>query len=83
MDLFALMVPLTFDGVKVTPWAMYGMIGVNSWDAMDNGLHMGSYPPTACVLIRWPTTAGRWIPTNPMALRSGPVCPLPSRPLIR
>ena len=21
------------------------MIGVNSWDAMDNGLHMGSYPP--------------------------------------
>jgi hypothetical protein len=45
MDLFALMVPLTFDGVKVTPWAMYGMIGVNSWDAMDNGLHMGSYPP--------------------------------------
>ena len=45
MDLFALMLPLTFEGVKLTPWAMYGMIGVNSWDAMDNGLHMGSYPP--------------------------------------
>ena len=30
MDLFALMVPLTFDGVKVTPWAMYGMGGANS-----------------------------------------------------
>ena len=30
MDLFALMVPLTFDGVKVTPWAMYGMAGANS-----------------------------------------------------
>ena len=45
VDLFALMLPLTFEGVKLTPWAMYGMIGVNSWDAMDNGLHMGSYPP--------------------------------------
>ena len=45
MDLFALMLPLKFDGVELTPWAMYGMIGVNSWDAMDNGLHMGSYPP--------------------------------------
>ena len=30
MDLFALMVPLTFDGVKVTPWAMYGMQGKNA-----------------------------------------------------
>ena len=30
MDLFALMVPLTFDGVKVTPWAMYGMAGAKS-----------------------------------------------------
>ena len=30
MDLFALMVPLTFDGVKVTPWAMYGMAGANT-----------------------------------------------------
>ena len=37
VDMFALMVPLTFDGVKVTPWAMYGMIGANAWDAMDAG----------------------------------------------
>ena len=44
VDMFALMVPLTFDGVKVTPWAMYGMIGANSWDAIDNDLHKGSYP---------------------------------------
>ena len=44
VDMFALMVPLTFDGVKVTPWAMYGMIGVNSWDAIDNDMHKGSYP---------------------------------------
>ena len=30
MDMAGLMVPLTFDGVKVTPWAMYGMAGANS-----------------------------------------------------
>ncbi len=30
MDLFSLMLPLTFDGVKVTPWAMYGMVGQNA-----------------------------------------------------
>ena len=37
MDLFALMVPLTFDGVKVTPWAMYGMAGANSKTARSMG----------------------------------------------
>ena len=45
VDLFSLMLPLTFEGVKVTPWAMYGMVGTNAWDAMDNGMHKGSYPP--------------------------------------
>ncbi len=30
MDLFSLMVPLTFEGVNVTPWAMYGMVGKNA-----------------------------------------------------
>ena len=37
MDLFALMLPLTFDGVKVTPWAMYGMAGANSNTAISMG----------------------------------------------
>ena len=40
MDLFSLMLPLTFDGVKVTPWAMYGMVGKNAlkgtWNAKNN-----------------------------------------------
>ena len=39
MDLFSLMVPLTFDGVNVTPWVMYGMVGKNalkSWNKDDN-----------------------------------------------
>ena len=30
MDFVGLTVPMTFDGVKVTPWAMYGMAGANS-----------------------------------------------------
>ena len=30
MDLFALMLPLKFDGVELTPWAMYGMQGKNA-----------------------------------------------------
>ena len=29
LDLFMLSVPLTFDGVEVTPWVMYGMLGKN------------------------------------------------------
>lgn len=31
MDVFALLVPLTFDGVKVTPWVMYSAIGPNAF----------------------------------------------------
>ena len=30
MDLFALMLPLKFDGVVLTPWAMYGLQGKNT-----------------------------------------------------
>ena len=45
VDMFALLLPLAFDGARATPWAMYGMIGANAWDAMDNGMHKGSYPP--------------------------------------
>ena len=31
MDFGALLIPLTFDGIKVTPWAMYGGIGPNTF----------------------------------------------------
>ncbi len=31
VDIAALLVPLTFDGVKVTPWAMYAGIGPNAF----------------------------------------------------
>lgn len=36
VDLFALMLPVTMDGWKVTPWVMYGAAGKNSLDAMEN-----------------------------------------------
>lgn len=31
MDMFALLVPMTFDGVKVTPWVSYAAIGKNTF----------------------------------------------------
>ena len=50
MDMVGLLVPLTFDGVKVTPWGMYSAIGPNTfrnatgtktngvWSDTDNAL---------------------------------------------
>ena len=35
VDLVALLLPLTFDGVKVTPWAMYAGIGPNAFRTSD------------------------------------------------
>ena len=35
IDLFALALPLTFDGVEVTPWVMYGMIGKNAFGNLN------------------------------------------------
>ena len=32
MDFVGITVPMTFDGVKITPWAMYGSIGRDSFD---------------------------------------------------
>ncbi|MDO4840119.1 MAG: outer membrane homotrimeric porin [Desulfovibrionaceae bacterium] len=36
VDLIALSVPMSFDGFKVTPWIMYGMIGKNALLAKDS-----------------------------------------------
>ena len=39
MDMFAVLLPLTFDGVKVTPWVMYAAMGpgmFNEWDHPTN-----------------------------------------------
>lgn len=32
MDLFGLTIPLKFDGLEVTPWAMYGIRGANTFE---------------------------------------------------
>ena len=38
MDMFAVLLPLTFDGVKVTPWVMYAAMGPGMFDnAKDPG----------------------------------------------
>lgn len=41
-DLFGLTLPLTFDGVKVTPWGMYSAIGPNTFRE-DNDFRSGPW----------------------------------------
>ena len=36
MDMFAVLLPLTFDGVKVTPWVMYAAMGPGMFGGLDN-----------------------------------------------
>ncbi len=45
VDVAALLVPLTFDGVKVTPWVMYAAIGPNAFRT-DNG-YMDNFAGTS------------------------------------
>ncbi|WP_168732459.1 outer membrane homotrimeric porin [Desulfovibrio desulfuricans] len=52
VDLFALLVPMTFDGVKVTPWAMYGAMGPNAF-RNNNGQYFGNTGTVG--------NAGNWI----------------------
>ena len=51
MDFVGLTVPLTFDGVKVTPWAMYGTIGR---DSFTNGDGVNKYNPVTGELLSGP-----------------------------
>ena len=44
VDVFSAIVPLTFDGINVTPWVAYGMIGKNAgYENPDGGYTVGSY----------------------------------------
>ena len=54
MDMFAVLLPLTFDGVKVTPWVMYAAMGPgmfgdvdskfgSAWTRASRGLQSGFY----------------------------------------
>ena len=47
MDVFALLVPMTFDGVKVTPWAMYSAIGPNTFRKEGYNNYFGNSIPTS------------------------------------
>ena len=38
MDMFAVLLPLTFDGVKVTPWVMYAAMGPGMFDNFEKAL---------------------------------------------
>ena len=38
MDMFAVLLPLTFDGVKVTPWVMYAAMGPGMFDNLEKDL---------------------------------------------
>ncbi len=55
LDLFGLIVPVTLDGVKITPWGMYGMLGKDvtqsggigaSWNQAAYGLRPIGSPST-------------------------------------
>ena len=35
MDLFAVSLPMTFDGIEVTPWVMYGLLGRNALRGLE------------------------------------------------
>ena len=43
MDMFAVLLPLTFDGVKVTPWVMYAALGPGMFDHENQNPAWGSY----------------------------------------
>ena len=44
MDMFAVLLPLTFDGVKVTPWVMYAALGPGMFDHEKMHNPDGDYP---------------------------------------
>ena len=62
MDFVGLTVPMTFDGVKVTPWAMYGALGR---DSFTNDDRVNKYDPVTGELISGPgSVANGLLPTG-------------------
>lgn len=68
MDLFGLIVPVSLDGMKIQPWAMYGSIGKNldgsgagynssSWKQAAHGLRPVNLPAGATTTFDKETTA--------------------------
>ena len=55
VDLFALTLPMTFDGARITPWAMVGIVGENAFRSSGSGKYYdagcgGGLSPAAYML---------------------------------
>ena len=55
VDLFALTLPMTFEGVRITPWAMVGIVGENAFRSSNSGKYYdagygGGISPAAYML---------------------------------
>ena len=55
VDLFALTVPMTFEGARITPWAMLGIVGENAFRSSTSGKYYdagygGGLSPAAYML---------------------------------
>ena len=55
VDLFALTLPMTFDGARITPWAMVGFVGENAFRSSGSGKYYdagygGGLSPAAYML---------------------------------
>ena len=60
IDLFALTLPLTFDGVEATPWVMYGMMGKNALEGhAETNSPFGRYDRES---TSWSTSDGPFLP---------------------
>lgn len=69
MDMFGLSVPLTFDGVKITPWGMYAAIGRDAFGTGSGKDWTKSYQgPTAGTHQN--ALLPRWVGANNMTLSS-------------
>ena len=55
VDLFALTLPMTFDGARITPWALVGIVGENAFRSSGSGKYYdagygGGLSPAAYML---------------------------------
>jgi hypothetical protein len=65
-DLFMLGVPLAFDGVEVTPWVMYGLVGQNAF--REHPHYALDYTMSAFYSDRWMHRWGTDAAGNPVEL---------------
>ncbi len=64
VDAFGLVVPMTFENVKVAPWVMYTMVGQNYTRAQDAS-KLGQFGTAGYGLLPAGTVAGAMVGNNP------------------